>query len=317
MTEDFYNILEIQKDASEKDIKKAYRKLTLQYHPDRCSSGEAEEKIRKINEAYEILGNKDKRRQYDAGDGFPFSQAGFPPGFPPGFPFSQGGNPFSSGGGDINNMFSAFFNGGGMGGGFGGGFGGNQGIHVFHNGMRQQMHIKPPPIKHIAVVSLEQVFKGYTLDFSITRTVSSGSFISKETENFKIPIPAGAENEIFILQNKGNILENCKGDLQIIIQLENNSCFKRNNMDLIYVKTLPLKDALCGFSFDIKHLNGETMTFSNKKENTIIKPGHITNVSGLGMIREGSENGNLIIEFIIEFPESLSDEQRETINKIL
>jgi DnaJ family protein A protein 2 len=88
-------------------------------------------------------------------------------------------------------------------------------------------------------------------------------------------------------------------------------------MDLIYVKTLPLKDALCGFSFDIKHLNGETMTFSNKKEKTIIKPGHITNVSGLGMIREGSENGNLIIEFIIEFPESLSDQQRETINKIL
>jgi DnaJ-class molecular chaperone len=183
--------------------------------------------------------------------------------------------------------------------------------------MRQQMHIKPPPIQHIAVVSLEQVFKGYTLDFSITRTVSSGSFMSEETEDFKIPIPAGVDNDVFILKNKGNILENCKGDLQIIIKVENHSCFKRNDMDLIYVKTLPLKEALCGFSFDITHLNGETMTFSNKKEKTIIKPGHITNVSGLGMIREGSENGNLIIEFIIEFPESLSDEQCETINKIL
>ena len=87
-------------------------------------------------------------------------------------------------------------------------------------------------------------------------------------------------------------------------------------MDLIYRKTLPLKDALCGFSFEIKHLNGETMTISNKKDKTIIKPGHIMNVSGLGMVREGRGKGNLIIEFVLEFPESLSDEQLETLSKI-
>lgn len=297
MTEDFYKILEVPKDASETDIKKAYRKLTLQYHPDRSNSSEAEEKIRKINEAYEILGNKDKRMQYDAE-----SQMG---GFPAGFPFSQGG--------DINNMFNMFFNGGNM----GSGLGGNHGIHIFHNGMRQHMHMKPPPIQHVAVISLEQAFKGYTLEFSILRTVSSGSSISKETENFQVPIPAGTDNEIFILQDKGNVSENCKGDIQIIIQIENKSCFRRNNMDLIYRKTLPLKDALCGFSFEIKHLNGETMTISNKKDKTIIKPGHIMNVSGLGMVREGRGKGNLIIEFVLEFPESLSDEQIETLSKIL
>jgi len=300
MTEDFYKILEVSKDASDKDIKKAYRKLTLQYHPDRSDSSQAEEKIRKINEAYETLGNKDKRRQYDLGpqiDGFP---PGFQPGFQPGFPFSQGG--------DINNMFNMFFNGGGM---------GHEGINIFHNGVRQHMNIKPPPIQHVVVLSLEQVFKGYTLNFSVVRTVSLGSSISKETEKFQVPIPAGVDNEIFVLKDKGNVIQNCKGDIQIIIKIENNSLFRRNNMDLIYKKTLSLKDALCGFSFEIKHLNGENINFNNNKEKTVIKHGHIMNVSGLGMSREGHDKGNLIIEFDIDFPVSLSDEQREVINKVL
>jgi DnaJ-class molecular chaperone len=295
MTEDFYKILEVSKDATDKDIKKAYRKLTLQYHPDRSDSSEAEEKIRKINEAYETLGNKDKRRQYDLGpqiDGFP--------GFPPGFPFSQGG--------DINNVFNMFFNGGGM---------RHEGINIFHNGMRQHMNIKPPPIQHVVVLSLEQVFKGYTLEFSVVRTVSLESSISKETETFKVPIPAGVDNEIFILKDKGNVIQNCKGDIQIIIQIENNSIFRRNNMDLIYKKTLSLKEALCGFSFEIKHLNGENINVNNNKEKNVIKNGHIMNLSGLGMFREGHGKGNLIIEFDIDFPVSLSDEQRESINKVL
>ena len=71
MNSDLYSILEISKDASEQDIKKAYRKLTLQYHPDRNNSSDAEEKIRKINEAYEVLGDKDKRMLYDSGGNNP------------------------------------------------------------------------------------------------------------------------------------------------------------------------------------------------------------------------------------------------------
>ena len=293
MIDDFYSILEISKDASEKDIKKAYRKLNLQYHPDRNSSSDAEKKIRQINEAYETLGDPIKRQMYDNR--------------------SSGGFPFASGGGaDINNIFNMFFNGGGIPGmpGFS-----QNGIHVFHNGMPQFM--KPPPIQNIVMISLEQAFQGCSLDVKINRVISSGNFRSSETETITVPIHAGFDNEVFVLQEKGNIVENCKGDVHVIIKIENNTHFKRQNMDLIYNKTLTLKESLCGFSFDITNLEQKIIQISNIEDHSIIVPQHKIIVPNMGMKKEGFKTGNLIIEFAIEFPKTLSFTQREALNQIL
>ena len=288
MSEDYYSILEISKDASEQDIKKAYRKLNLQYHPDRNNSPDAETKIRKINEAYETLGDQNKRQMYDNG---------FPGNFPGG------------GGPDINNIFNMFFNGGGIPG-FGSG-----GIHVFHNGMRH--FAKPPPTQHVAVISLEQAFHGCSLDVKINRIVSSGNSRSEEFENITVPIHPGFDNESFILQEKGNIIENCKGDIHLVIKIENKTIFKRQNMDLIYNKTLTLKEALCGFSFEITNLDEKIIKFSNLEDYSIINPNHKIIMPNMGMKKEGVGIGNLIIEFAIEFPQTLSFTQRDVLNQIL
>jgi DnaJ-class molecular chaperone len=137
MKDNFYEILGVSKDASENDIKKAYRKLSLQYHPDRNQESESEEKIRKINVAYETLRDKEKRRQYDMGDtqifpGFAFQQ-GFPFPFHQGFQFQQGSpqvftfnQSVSTGDSDIHNILKMMFNEGNF---------SNHNIHIFQNGM--------------------------------------------------------------------------------------------------------------------------------------------------------------------------------------
>lgn len=112
---DYYKILEVEKNATLDDIKKAYRKLALKYHPDKNSSPEAEKKFKEINEAYETLSNPEKRKQYDMyGDNYKqFNQAGG--GFS-GFGGQRGD--FSGFGGfeDLGDIFSSFFGGGGGGG---------------------------------------------------------------------------------------------------------------------------------------------------------------------------------------------------------
>jgi molecular chaperone DnaJ len=111
MNKDYYKVLGVDKTASEEDIKKAYRKLAHQYHPDK--SGGDEKKFKEINEAYQILGNKEKRSQYDRfgsafeQGGFPGEGAGpFPSGFPGGFP---GGVSWGGGAEDMNDIFESLF----------------------------------------------------------------------------------------------------------------------------------------------------------------------------------------------------------------
>jgi DnaJ-class molecular chaperone len=287
MNSDLYSILEISKDASEQDIKKAYRKLTLQYHPDRNNSSDAEEKIRKINEAYEVLGDKQKRMLYDTGG----NQSGFPFGA---FHFSEGQ------GVDIFKMF------------FNGGIPHQSGFRMFHNGVPQT--IKPSPMLQTLTLTLEQSFKGCSVEIKIDRTVSVGKSITYETETFNLSIPAGIDQEQFMIQEKGNVIENCKGDVIISIHIENNPPFSRRGLDLIYSKTLTLKESLCGFSFVINHPIGESIVI---EEQTITKPNSKKVIPEMGMRKAGQQFGNLIIEFSIEFPESLTSEQIDLITTIL
>ena len=119
---DYYEVLGITKDATEKDIKKAYRKLAFKWHPDKNPDNkkEAEEKFKEINEAYSVLSDPDKKRQYDMG-GFDFSSFGFDKDFDPFKVFQsffekhskggKGGNPFSFGFDDDDDFFKDDFGG--------------------------------------------------------------------------------------------------------------------------------------------------------------------------------------------------------------
>ena len=320
-----YEILGVEKTATDAEIKKAYRALSFKYHPDKNKSHDAEEKIRQINEAYEVLSDGQKRRQYDMEQSGPFGAGGH--GFNPfgGMPFSHMQSMDESN--DINNIFKMMF---GMGPGMGPGMGhpmgqGGPEIHIFHGGMpgmnpfgfQHQMQ-KPPPIVKNIEIRLEQAYQGCTIPLDIERWVYIGDTKTTETETMYITIPAGIDNnEMIVLRDRGNMLNDmCKGDIKIVIVIRNETPFKRQALDLVLNKTITLKEALCGFSFDVAHLNGKSYCLNNATNPTIIKPRYNKVIPQLGMMRDGN-TGNLIVQFEVEFPDSLTVEQMAAIAQIL
>jgi DnaJ-class molecular chaperone len=118
------------------------------------------------------------------------------------------------------------------------------------------------------------------------------------------------------MQNAGNSAGDMKGDVKFVFSIVNTTGFQRHGMDLIYKKQITLKEALTGFSFDLVHVNGKTLCLNNKTNRTIIAPHYKKVIPGLGMVRDGN-TGNLIIEFDVAFPESLTIEQMDAIANIL
>jgi len=305
--EDYYKILGINETATDAEIKKSYRKLSLQHHPDK---GGDQGKFQEINKAYQILGDKDKRAKYNM----------------------QKNNPFmSEGTGDINDIFKMFFGGGmpgmpGMSGmpGMPGMFdmpemsSAHPNINIFRNGQRVNINSlrKPPPIIKKLVISLEQAYKDSTIAIDLDRWTINNHIKKTEKERLYIPIKKGIDDgEILILRNKGNINQHFAGDVKIFIKISNETKFIREGLNLKYEKNISLKESLTGFDFDIKHINGKTYTINNSKGN-IIHPNFIKKIDGLGMKR-GNTVGNLFIKFTINFPKTLTDEQIVSLNNIL
>jgi len=323
-----YDILGVSQDAGDMEIKKAYRALSLKYHPDRNDTEEAKEKIQAINQAYEILGDKAKRNQYNMELQFGQGSGGMPGFGGMGMPgFGMGGMPFAhmqsmNDMNDINNIFSMMFGQsmGGM-----GGPGGPE-IRIFHghggpgmpgHGMNFHQQMRPEPIQKTIQITIDQSFTGSAIPIDIERTIINGNMRRTETETVYINIPQGIDdNESVTVHDRGHIVNDNKGEVRIVFRVQNNSQFKRHGLDLVYKQKISLKEALCGFSFEIVHLNGKRLCLNNASNPTVIKPNFKKIVPNLGMTREGS-TGNMIIDFEIEFPESLTKEQIDTLTTIL
>jgi len=126
-----------------------------------------------------------------------------------------------------------------------------------------------------------------------------------------------SDEDTLVLKGRGNVVnENLKGDVHLKINILNDTQFVRKGLDLYFSKKLTLKEALCGFAFEITHLNGKRLSLNNVNNPTVIKPGFKRVVSNLGLTRENI-TGNLIIEFDVEFPEQLTAEQIEKLKEIL
>lgn len=231
MSNSLYETLGISKGASSDEIKKAYRKLARQYHPDINKEPGAEEKFKEINAAYEILSDETKRRQYDqygdsmfGGQSFhDFSRANF------------GGNA------DINDILNQIF------GNFGGsgrssrGFGGFNsanfgGFDGFDQGFGQNLDIQAR-----INIPFELAINGGDYEFSIN------------SEKIKIKIPAGLNSgEKLRARNKGKSAGNYRGDLIITVNIEEDKRYKRDGDDLYKNLDIDLKTALFGDKVEIK-----------------------------------------------------------------
>ena len=307
MPQTHYETLGLTREATDKEIKQAYRGLSMKYHPDRIHSSDAAEqeqansKMQEINEAYETLSDDGKRQMYNMeldGGGSPFPGGGVHFSHGPGFMNMGPGVHFMSGGmpPDIGNIFEMLFNQNGMG-----------------PGVFFQQRGPPPTIAKNIDITLAQAYTGCMVPFEIERWVQQGELRITEIETITLNIPAGADSGIsLVIKGKGNAYsEAVRGDVKITINVTNDTPFQRKGNDLYYKKQITLKEALCGFQFQFVHLNGKTMSLNNTS--TVIFSGARKNINGLGM----TASGNLVVEFDVVFPTELSALQREALDNIL
>jgi len=306
--ESHYKILDVPENANLDEIKKAYRKLSLKYHPDKNpGKPEVVEIFHKINNAYEVLGDQNKKNEYDMMRKNPL--AGMM-----GHHFGNGGG----GGPNIDEIFANMFFGGmgnpqGM-------FPPNGSFQIFRNGVpiniNNQLQ-KPAPIIKTLTINMEQVLNGGSFPMEIERWILENGNKVIEVQTIYVNIMKGIDNnEIIILENQGNIIsEQCKGDIKIFIKIENDTGFQRRGLDLLIEKKISLKNALCGFTFELKYINGKEYTIQNQSGN-VIPFGHQKMIPNMGLTRDG-HTGNMIILFVIELPQSLTEEQIAGFNKLL
>lgn len=294
MSDNYYQVLGVSEQASKDELKKAYRKLQMQYHPDKNPGNEECVKMtQKINEAYEVLGDEQKRAQYD------HMRAN--PGAPPFMRMnSQHGHGHPAEMDDIIKMM------------FGGAVPPGMKFHFFHPGMS-----KPPPIVKTLQLTMEQVFTGASVPVEIERWIVDHGVKTQEKETIYVDVPAGIdENEMIIIRDKGNVAaDDSKGDVKLVFAIQNTTSFKRAGLDLVLEKTVSLKDALCGFSFDIQYFGNKVLTMTNHRGN-VVSPEFRRVYPGMGLKR-GEHKGNMVVVFHVQFPEKLTEEQIQTLSEVL
>jgi DnaJ-class molecular chaperone len=307
--EDYYKILGINKKSSKEEIKQAYRKLQLNNHPDKNNNSLSSiETTQKINEAYSVLSDEKKKKEYDllnkhnsqerqerqerqeTQDIFKefFGKRGY-------------NDPFLNE--TLPNIFNMMNN-------------DLHNIHFFHNNIPININ-KPLPIMKKITINMIQVLEGCIIPVEIERWIIQNDTKIFEQEVLYINIPKSIDQgEMIILKDKGNsINEIIKGDIKIMIDIVNDTKFVRDGLNLIYHKTLTLKESLCGFSFELEYINKKIFTLNNHTGN-IISPNYQKVIPNLGLERDNYK-GNLIIIFNIEFPSSLNEQQIKILNDTL
>ena len=283
---DYYEILGLNRDATDSAIKKAYKELCFKTHPDRNSSPDASTKMQQLNEAYETLKDPQKKRQYDMGPQNPLENI-----FSDLFrrdPFVRQMNPHIQ----IFEMMQQM--------------GGEPMIFNFeeiHSGNAQAQ-----PLETIVELTFEQAYNGHSMPVTITRTIAHGMSRTKETEKIYVAIPPGIDSgEIIEIPEKGNHQQQNKGPLKIHIKVKPHEVFERRGLHLSCLHTLSFKESICGFDFTLTLLDGTTLKLKSS-------PGHIIQnmdekvIRGKGIHRDGG-GGDLILKFKVLSPQVLSEEQ--------
>jgi len=275
MAKSLYETLGLSDNASESEIKKAYRKLARQYHPDVNKDPKAEEKFKEINAAYEVLSDKEKKAQYDMHGDAMFGGQNF-------HDFSR-----SHGGADLDEILRQMFSGGGGFGGFGGAsFGGGNPFGGGFSQQRQQPNL--------------DIETNVTIPFSVSILGGSHS-VGVNGERFDIKIPAGVKTgEKMRVKGKGHAQGGRAGDLFLKIMVASNPDYAREGDDLVKDFDVPLHAALFGGKIAIETLEKEIKLKvpQNTKNNQRFR------VKGMGaMNRKTKVRGDLYLKANIVLPD--------------
>lgn len=348
MAKDYYKILGVEKTATAEDIKKAYRREAKKWHPDLCKDEtkkkEYEEKFKEVAEAYSVLSDENKRKEYDnpMSGGANFNFGGF-------------------GGTDFSDLFSQF------------GFGG---FNPFGGGRPKQQVVKGQSMRIVVELTLEEIFNGVTKKIRYNhydkchtcggsgKTSNSkeetcphcggtgsqfqqeggwqristcrhcggsgkilknpcpscgGDGIVMTNSEIDIEIPKGVcEGFQLALEGKGNAPKNCKGeygDLYVLVKEKEHDKFLRDGNDLIFELEVPIIDALLGCTKEVETIDGKRLSTNipqGVEDGTKIR----FNGKGLPIYGHNGMYGNMIGVVKLVMPKSLTNEERNILNSL-
>jgi curved DNA-binding protein len=292
---DYYSQLGVPRDASQEDIKKAFRKLAMQYHPDRNPTPEAEEKFKELNEAYAVLSDADKRRHYDAIGAEGFGQRFSQDEIFRDFDFSKIFGDMGGGGGGWD-----FFGGGrrGRGGARAGGgfnpFGGGGGARTAAPGRDEELPL---------TVSFYEAYNGAERDVQLT-----GGAGGSETVRVRIPkgVTQGARLRV---RGKGaaGFGGGAPGDLLLKVEIAPHPTFRFAGEDLELDLPIPLTGALLGVTVDVEAPSGETCAVRIPAGTAT---GQKLRLRGRGFPKRDGGHTDLLARVVVTLPRDLTAEQR-------
>lgn len=296
---DYYEILGVGRQASQDEIKKAYRKLALQYHPDRNPNNKvAENKFKEANEAYQVLSDKDKRAHYDrlGADYSRWQRQGAPGGFnwgqwstgrPGGVRVEYSGNMdelFGQGG--FSDFFQQIF----------GGLGGFEG-----RGRRQSVQ---PAYEQPVTVSLEEAFHGAT------------RLMQLDGRRLEVKIPAGARSGTKVrMAGVGHAGRGGQpSDIYLVIDVADDPRFSRQGDDLTTEVEVDLYTAILGGETRVPTLDGQVVL----KVPAGTQPGQSIRLKGRGMphLKNSKQHGDLYARIKVRLPKNLTSEQRRLFEEL-
>jgi len=275
---DYYKILGVKRDASEEEIKKAFRKLAHAHHPDKAGGDEA--KFKEASEAYAVLSDKNKRAQYDnfgttGGGGAGFDPSGF------GFDFSGFGNMGGFDTGDLGDILSSIFGG---------------------RRVRRGRDI---------AVDIELSFQESV--FGAERKVLINSKLVKQKE-VKINVPPGIDDgQMIRLSGMGETLEGgVPGDLYVKVHVRKHQYLRKEGYNLVMDLEVKLTEVLLGAEKMIGTLDGEITL----KVPAGTKHGTILRVKDRGVPAGGNKRGDIYIRISVQIPEKLSKASKKLIEEL-
>lgn len=348
---DFYELLGVKKEASADDIKKAYRKLAMKYHPDKNAGDKAsEEKFREVSDAYDILKDDQKRAAYDR-----FGHAAFDQAMGGGRPNGQGGFGFGAGAGGFADIFEEMF--------------------AEMSGQRRQpeQDRRGADIRYDHEISLEEAYKGTTTKIRYITAAScdsckgsgsesgaapvrcpscSGRGVVRSQQGFftierpcdtcqgtgqkiekpcrscnssgrirreksiEVKIPAGVDDGTRIRMSgagEAGVRGGPAGDLYVFLTVHSHRLFKRHGNDILCRIPIPMTTAALGGEIEVPTIDG---TKAKVKIPTGTQNSHQFRLRGKGMsIMRSSSRGDMYIEAIVEIPLNLTKEQKEILEK--